>query len=113
MSLLERTEGGLAVTADIQAPGGTLLKNAMARLASTAGEPCQAGVPVSAVAVDGEGVRQGPAAVGGAHRITLRFAQDPAAAEYPVPDRFLEVDLAVGGHSRCLRAAIVPRTAAH
>jgi hypothetical protein len=99
------------VAADVQAPPASRLKNAVARDALTKGEPCQHGVPVAMVVIDGVVVHEGPLAIAGAHRLELQF---PAAPE-PSPDRpiftlierVVELDLEVAGQKRCLRVPVI------
>lgn len=99
------------VAADVQAPPAVRLKNAVARDALTKGEPCQAGVPVAAVVIDGVVVGEGPLAIAGTHRLELQFpSAPPLSPEQPVltaPERFVELDLDVAGHARCLRVPVI------
>lgn len=99
------------VTADVQAPPSSRLKNAVARDASAKGEPCQAGVPVAVVVMDGVAVHEGPLAIAGAHRLEFQFPEAPALSpERPVfapIERVVELDLEVAGQARCLRVPVI------
>lgn len=109
--LQEVEQVGWTVVADLQAPPGARLKNAVARDVSTKGEPCQAGVPVVAVVIDDVVVHEGPLSIAGAHRMRLHFPAAPDfSADRPVLaplERFVELDLDVAGRHRCLRAPVI------
>jgi hypothetical protein len=105
-------DGLFTVTADVEAPPGARLENATLRVDQTAGAPCQAGVPVALVGVDGRKVPEGPAAVGGSHRLQLRFSEEPDGAGYVGSHVLVELDFAVGAARTCVRAPLAqPKTA--
>jgi hypothetical protein len=99
------------ITADVQAPPGSRLKNAVTRNATTKGEPCQAGIAVVAVVIDGVVVHEGPLSIAGAHRLQLQFPKAPTTAEdHPMLDleeRFVELDVDLAGRHRCLRVPVI------
>ncbi|MEP6652609.1 MAG: hypothetical protein ABJA82_04590 [Myxococcales bacterium] len=89
---------------DVEAPEGARLENAVFRVASLAGAPCQAGIPVSVVAVDGQLFPEGPVPISGRHRVRLNFARGDEHG----PDRGLvELDVNVRGNRSCVTAPVV------
>lgn len=104
----ELDEAAAALTVDVVGPPALLLRNAVLRIADAAGPPCGAGDPVRGVAVDGVAIGEGPAAIGGAHRLRLRFRDDPVLARRPHPKMVLALDVEVGGQARCLQVSLFP-----
>ncbi|HEY0712849.1 MAG TPA: hypothetical protein VGF45_09265 [Polyangia bacterium] len=90
----------------LHVPEGTKLKNAM--ITGAAARACQSGVPVETVAVDGEDVTQGPAALKPNSQLTLLFPFTPLWSRplAVTPPVVLDLDLATPSSHQCLRVPI-------
>lgn len=107
---VDEYQGPVMLLIDVEAPAGARLKNAVLRVATASGAPCQSGVPVAEVGIDGRLVLEGPAAIAGKHHLRLRFNKDPREAAGVLPSMMVDLDFEVGGRSGCLSVVAVERT---